>query len=243
MNSTQSSRELTLNPFFFKDTQLFTELTEHSRNQTPPFLKESSLRSENSQTVLNEHTRSGAADNLQNGSLGEEASLTHPMNTSSCLRVVVVEYNPFISINGNTHPKTVGGCMTKVMDIISRKLNFCYEFVVAKEKPPSASPIGLMLRNQADLTGFPVPFANFQMFDQSEPLYLNSQRLCYKRPELEQNIAGFLMPFNASVSDQRKLCNLYFMVGYFASRPVNCTTQDPMQLQFGERWDKHIPMP
>ena len=65
---------------------------------------------------------------------------------------------------------------------------------------------------KSDLTGIPVPFDDFQLFDKSEPLYMNSVRLCYKRPDLESNIAGFLKPFGASVSGHNILFEYLFGV-------------------------------
>ncbi|XP_063868717.1 uncharacterized protein LOC135104904 [Scylla paramamosain] len=54
--------------------------------------------------------------------------------TTECLRVAVLVFYPFIFMSEDGPPYKVTGSMKEVLDIIARKLSFCYEYVVPEDR-------------------------------------------------------------------------------------------------------------
>ncbi|XP_045621781.1 glutamate [NMDA] receptor subunit 1 [Procambarus clarkii] len=129
--------------------------------------------------------------------------------TSSCLKVGVIRYYPFLEVVTNSHHRSVQGSIIEVMDIITAKLNLCYEWII----PESATPgfrlpngtwlgaLGPLSRGEYDLVGVPfVPNSMLtQYVDFGVPMYMDWQGLVYRRPGLEGDLAGFVKPFSNTI--------------------------------------------
>ncbi|XP_037803514.1 glutamate receptor ionotropic, delta-2-like [Penaeus monodon] len=113
---------------------------------------------------------------------------------------------PFMVIVGSSPPYRFVGSMVHVMDIIAKQLNSCYEFVIPDDwmfgtRLPNGSWTGIMgqlARREVDMSGVTLSndAARNAAIDFSEPLYMDTQVLSYKRPVLEADIAGFIKPYD-----------------------------------------------
>ncbi|MPC24734.1 Glutamate receptor 2 [Portunus trituberculatus] len=126
-------------------------------------------------------------------------------NTTGCLKVAVYVYYPFIFLSQDDPPYQVTGSMTEVLNILAQTLNFCFEYVVPDDRQFGREDangswtgmIGLLTRNEADMTGVVVglDLDRSKVVDFSDFLYMDQERLIYKRPVVESDMAGFLKPF------------------------------------------------
>ncbi|XP_069974761.1 glutamate receptor ionotropic, delta-2-like [Penaeus vannamei] len=113
---------------------------------------------------------------------------------------------PFMIISGSAPPYRFDGSLVHVMDIIAKRLNFCYEFVIPDDwvfgtRLPNGSWTGIMgqlTRGEVDMSGVTLSndAARNAAVDFSEPLYMDTQVISYKRPVLEADIAGFIKPYD-----------------------------------------------
>ncbi|XP_042876135.1 glutamate receptor ionotropic, kainate 5-like [Penaeus japonicus] len=126
-----------------------------------------------------------------------------------CLKLGVMNWMPFMIIVGSTPPYRFVGSMVHVIDIIATKLNFCYEFVIPDDwvfgtRLPNGSWTGIMGQLKSgviDMSGVTMSndAARNSEVDFSEPLYMDTQVLSYKRPVLEADIAGFIKPYDTLI--------------------------------------------
>ncbi|KAK8385626.1 hypothetical protein O3P69_016421 [Scylla paramamosain] len=105
-------------------------------------------------------------------------------------------------------PYQVTGSMIEVMDILAETLDFCFKYVVPDDRQFGRQDangswtgmIGLLARHEADMTGVVVglDLDRRTVADFSDFLYMDQERLIYKRPVVESDMAGFLKPFTLS---------------------------------------------
>ncbi|XP_063600704.1 glutamate receptor ionotropic, delta-2-like [Penaeus indicus] len=132
-----------------------------------------------------------------------------------CLKLGAMNWMPFMIIVGSSPPYRFFGSMVHVMDIIAERLNTCYEFVIPDDwvfgtRLPNGSWTGIMgqlERGEVDMSGVTLSndAARNAAVDFSEPLYMDTQVLSYKRPVLEADIAGFIKPKNEDKKQSPKL--------------------------------------
>ncbi|KAG7164985.1 glutamate receptor 2-like [Homarus americanus] len=126
------------------------------------------------------------------------------VNTTSCLKLCVYHFWPFIMLKGS-RPYIIEGTMVNTMNVIANKLNFCIEYVVPDdlvygEELPNGTwtgMMGLLTRSEVDMSGvvFSQQYNRAKAVDFSEPLHMNDQAVAYKRPQPEPDIAGFMRPY------------------------------------------------
>ncbi|XP_037803443.1 glutamate receptor ionotropic, kainate 2-like [Penaeus monodon] len=129
-----------------------------------------------------------------------------PNETTSCLKIGIEQWAPYVSfIYGEAPNYQVTGTSVEIIDMISRHLNTCYEFVVAKDRVfgtqlPNGSWTGLMgliTRREVDMTAvvLSVDYLRDRAVDFSVPLYVDQQAVGYKRPVFEADMLGFVKPY------------------------------------------------
>ncbi|XP_047487934.1 glutamate receptor ionotropic, kainate glr-3-like [Penaeus chinensis] len=142
-----------------------------------------------------------------------------------CLKLSVMNWMPFMIIVGSSPPYRFLGSMVHVMDIIAERLNLCYEFVIPDDwmfgtRLPNGSWTGIMgqlERGETDMSGVTMSndAARNAAVDFSEPLYMDTQVLSYKRPVLEADIAGFIKPYDALMWILLAASMLVVLVAFF----------------------------
>ncbi|XP_063612657.1 glutamate receptor 1-like [Penaeus indicus] len=129
-----------------------------------------------------------------------------PNETTSCLKIGIEQWAPYVNfIYGEAPNYQVTGTSVEIIDMISRHLNTCYEFVVAKDRVfgtqlPNGSWTGLMgliTRREVDMTAvvLSVDYLRDRAVDFSVPLYVDQQAVGYKRPVFEADMLGFVKPY------------------------------------------------
>ncbi|KAK3857794.1 hypothetical protein Pcinc_035975 [Petrolisthes cinctipes] len=105
---------------------------------------------------------------------------------------------------------TFSGLIVEVIDILAKKLDFCYKFTVpAKrnvygrllENGTWTSMMGQIQRREVDMGGtiFSVTWIRSQYFDFSEMLMIDEFNVLSARPEVKSDLAGFVKPFSYPV--------------------------------------------
>ncbi|KAK4319598.1 hypothetical protein Pmani_009488 [Petrolisthes manimaculis] len=135
----------------------------------------------------------------------------HEDPNPSCLRIITAPAPTFMVIKGRPpNNYTFSGLIVEVIDILAKKLNFCYEFSVpAKrnvygrllENGTWTSMMGQIQRKEVDMGGtiFSVTWIRSQYFDFSEMLMVDEFNVMTARPEVTSDLAGFVKPFSYSV--------------------------------------------
>nr|XP_027209482.1 glutamate receptor 1-like [Penaeus vannamei] len=118
-----------------------------------------------------------------------------------------LKWAPYVNfIYGKAPNYKVTGTAVEIIDMISRHLNTCYEFVVAQDRVfgsqlPNGSWTGLMgliTRREVDMTAvvLSVDYLRDRAVDFSVPLYVDQQAVGYKRPVFEADMLGFVKPYS-----------------------------------------------
>ncbi|XP_042227844.1 glutamate [NMDA] receptor subunit 1-like [Homarus americanus] len=130
-------------------------------------------------------------------------------NSSLCLKVCAMIYLGHMFIDYTTTPYTVDGPMIEVLDIITTKLNTCYEFVFSDLPSPGyklangtwLGAMGLVSCHECEMVGAPFPMNHlrFEVVDFSIPMYIESYVIAFESPVLEADLAGFAKPFTGFI--------------------------------------------
>ncbi|XP_042227843.1 glutamate receptor ionotropic, kainate 2-like isoform X2 [Homarus americanus] len=128
-----------------------------------------------------------------------------PTNSSPCLKICGVLNYPHLDVDNTTIPYTMRGSIIKVLDIVTTKLNMCYEWVLpdllsSGYKLPNGSwdgAMGLLTRQKCEMIGTAVPVnhVRFQAADFSTPLYMEYIVIAHQRPVIAADLAGFIWLF------------------------------------------------
>ncbi|XP_068208351.1 probable glutamate receptor [Palaemon carinicauda] len=133
------------------------------------------------------------------------ANEVHEGTNSTCLRVVVETWAPYMEVIGTTPPFQRTGIIQEVLDIVSMKLKRCIEYSRPKERGlgfqlPNGTWIGLLgvlVQKEADFSGVILSVNEYRIryVDFSTPLFMDEKILSYKRPEIEPDTNGMFKPF------------------------------------------------
>ncbi|KAG7170381.1 Glutamate receptor 2-like 11, partial [Homarus americanus] len=135
------------------------------------------------------------------GGNGTVSTSPHP----PCLRVIAEYFPPFI-VTSKTG--VVTGAMVEILNLITKKLNYCYEFVLADPdyhygtRQPNGSwtgVIGQISRGEADMSGSPfaIDFERVEVLDFSVPFVVDKQVAMYKSPVYQADLTGFVKPYTS----------------------------------------------
>ncbi|XP_068236124.1 glutamate [NMDA] receptor subunit 1-like [Palaemon carinicauda] len=127
-----------------------------------------------------------------------------------CLKLCVEQWPPFIdSIRGTEPNLKVTGIMVNLVDILSRQLGMCVQYIVAKDRHygirlPNGTwtgIMGLLTRKEADMSAIVLSMnaERASAISLSEPLFIDEQAVGHKTPVLEADVAGFVKPYTAWV--------------------------------------------
>ncbi|XP_068238922.1 probable glutamate receptor [Palaemon carinicauda] len=129
------------------------------------------------------------------------------VNSSKCLVLGVFTWMPHIIAVGDSSTPKVTGTMLEVLDIFAERLDFCYKFLVPKDKAAGAllpngtwtGAMQLLQEKKIDFMGMGMGVNADRALaaDVSEYLFMDEWTAAYKRPELESDIAGFVKPYKA----------------------------------------------
>ncbi|XP_071520869.1 glutamate receptor ionotropic, kainate 5-like [Panulirus ornatus] len=122
------------------------------------------------------------------------------------LNIFFSQFWPMIYLKGKPPKYRVEGSQVELMDILARKLDFCYEYVFPKdmlfgELLPNGTWTGMMgqlTRREVDMSGvlFSQQEARARAVDFSEFVYINDHVLGFMRPQMEPDISGFVKPYS-----------------------------------------------
>ncbi|XP_064096554.1 ionotropic receptor 25a-like [Macrobrachium nipponense] len=134
-----------------------------------------------------------------------EETLEEMNQTSSCMKMVIGFWEPYLLILDTNPPYKVEGVAKDIIGIIMEKLNLCYELVKPDEEDfgfqlPNGTwngALGFLNRSEADMSMavFMMSASRGKAVDFSEPVYMEEQTLGFPRPKFGSDIAGIIKPF------------------------------------------------
>ncbi|XP_037799880.1 glutamate receptor ionotropic, kainate 2-like [Penaeus monodon] len=118
------------------------------------------------------------------------------------------KWYPHLSLEGVYPNYTIYGSMVEILDIITEKLDTCYEYVFTKDRffgievnGSWTGLMGLLTTRKVDMSGviFSVTEDRNRAVDFSVPLYTSEHVLCYRKPTFQSDILGFMKPYTLTL--------------------------------------------